>query len=115
MAEKHFFPGYRIFKEGDPSDVAYLIISGQVEILKQAPHGDVQLAILGPGQVFGEMSLFDGGLRSASARAMEETAVSIISQAELEQLMQQCPATFRPFLNAIFDAVKLFNHDVIIH
>ncbi len=109
MPEKLFAPGDRIFKEGDASDAAYLIVSGRVEILKKAPHGDVRLAVLEPGQTFGEMGLFDSAPRSASARAMEETVVSVIAEQELQQLLLQCPATLRPILNAVFERLRNTN------
>ncbi len=75
-----FYPGDEIFAEGDEGNWAYLIQSGQIEIFKKLPDGrEVRLALLGAGQVFGEMALIEEVPRMATARAVAESVVVLIS------------------------------------
>lgn len=61
-----------LFSEGDPAEELYLVREGRVAILRRAPDGrESVVAIMGAGDVFGEMSLFDGHGRSADARALD--------------------------------------------
>ncbi len=69
-----------IFREGDSSDTAYEIVSGQVEIAKTGDDGTVQLAVLNPGEMFGEMGVLDHSKRSATAKAVGEVTVNAISR-----------------------------------
>ena len=74
-----FYPGDEIFIEGDEGNWAYLIQSGEIEIVKRKPKGgEVRLALLGPGRVFGEMALIDEVPRMASARATAKTTLVLI-------------------------------------
>ena len=84
--QKTFKPGECLFKEGDIGDAAYLITSGKVEI-RLGDHGDnpQMLAVLGKGEVVGEMSLLDDEPHMASAIATEETVASAISRDEFKR------------------------------
>ncbi len=66
--------GDTLFKRGDPSDAAYAIILGEVEVTVEGLDGrSVFLARLGTGTVTGEMGVLDGSPRSADARATRKT------------------------------------------
>lgn len=67
--ESTYPPGAWIFSEGEPSDAAYEVLAGQVEVLREGAEGPIRLNLLGPGTLFGEMGLIDGQPRSASTRA----------------------------------------------
>lgn len=68
-----------IFRQGYPGDHAYIIQSGSVEIYDQQPDGSIkQLAILGKGEMFGELALLDDAPRSASARAHEDCVLQVM-------------------------------------
>ena len=69
MKRRNFATGEVIFSEGDDSHEAYLILSGRVEVLKAAPGGPLCLAVLGGGDLLGEMGLLEDQPRSATARA----------------------------------------------
>src|SRR5262245_57271433 len=59
-----------IFHQGDPGTTLYLIETGEVKLTVKADSGkEITLALLGPGTFFGELSLLDGGPRSANAVA----------------------------------------------
>ncbi len=81
--------GDLIFEEGEVGELAYLIISGQVEIFRSSGNQERVLATLGRGEIIGEMSLIDSQPRMASARALEDTKVSIISRSSLQQRLDR--------------------------
>ncbi len=113
MGERTVAPKHIIFREGDPGDFAYIIKSGKVEILKRAEHGEVQLAVLQEDAVFGELALFDSNeVRSASARAIEETVLEELSAEEFQMLLAKCPGQLLPFLRSIMDRLRTLNRRI---
>ncbi len=69
--------------------MAYLIISGEVEIFRKSGNQERVLATLGRGEIIGEMSLIDNAPRVASARAMSKCQVSLITHASLQQRLDR--------------------------
>lgn len=68
-------PGETVFREDDPAEALYVVLSGAIMITKFIPGaGDEALAFLGRGDYFGEMALLDGATRSAGAKAHEDGA-----------------------------------------
>lgn len=77
-----------IFKEGDPGDRCYIITAGSVRISKFIPNiGEEALAVLKPGDYFGEMALVDNFPRSANAIANEDSVVFGINKTELDKIL----------------------------
>ena len=77
------FPrGTTIFDEGEPGDRLYIIISGKVKLARHAPDGrENLLTIMGPSDMFGELSIFDPGPRTSAAVCVTEmTAATMDSQ-----------------------------------
>ena len=62
--------GKEIFREGDPGDGLYLLVTGEIDVIKRGPSGDRSLARMAAGGVLGEMSLITGDVRSATCRAI---------------------------------------------
>jgi CRP/FNR family transcriptional regulator, cyclic AMP receptor protein len=80
--------GTIVFKEGDPGDKLYLILEGKVRISREVSGmGEEALAILGPGDAFGEMSLIDDFPRSADARVHERCVLLALSKDAMEDLL----------------------------
>jgi potassium-dependent mechanosensitive channel len=75
-----------IFKEGDAGDSFYIVLKGQVEVISEKL--DQEIAILKPGDFFGEISLFTGGPRSATVRAKDDTTVFVVDHRALKILLQ---------------------------
>jgi len=72
-------PGECLFEEGDEPDALYLILDGEIEVSRVAPDGQtVTLARIGPGDCLGEMGVFDGQKRSASARTVGQVRLARI-------------------------------------
>ena len=86
--------GYRRFfrhqqvicKEGEAGDCFYIVLKGQVEVISEKL--DQEIAILKPGDFFGEISLFTGSPRSATVRAKEDTTVFVVDHQALQMLLQ---------------------------
>lgn len=79
--------GKDLFREGDPGDGMFLVISGAVNVTKRAPGGEHTLARLGPGGVLGEMSLVTADARSATGRALVDSRVLHLSAARFRDLL----------------------------
>ena len=71
-----------LFREGDPGSHLYLVKSGQVKIVQVgAGGGEIVFAVVGPGEAFGELSLFESdGERSADAIALEPTECALLAR-----------------------------------
>ena len=77
-----------VFAEGDKGDKFYMILDGKVRISRMVPGmGEEALAVLGPGDYFGEMALIDGSPRSAYALVHERCRLFVIRKEDLEDLM----------------------------
>lgn len=77
-----------IFKEGMPGDKCYVIINGEVRISKFIPNiGEEALAVLRPGDYFGEMALIDNFPRSAHAITNTDTEVIALSKSDLDKVL----------------------------
>ncbi len=84
-----FRAGEIIFHHEDPGGCLYLIHSGRVRIFLPNPDGrEVTLRLFGPGDVFGELSLLDGGTRTASAQAREDTHAYLLFREDFMRLLR---------------------------
>lgn len=80
--------GQFIFREGDPGDEMFIIEAGSIEILRSV-RGSTPLAVLEPGDFFGEMAVLEDQPRFASARAKEATRLLRVDRAAFAQLVQE--------------------------
>ncbi len=88
VEEIQYKPSHVIFKDGDAADRFFFIVQGKVRISKQIPGvGEEALAILEPGDYFGEMALIDESPRSADAITNTTVIVGSISKATFENLL----------------------------
>jgi CRP/FNR family transcriptional regulator, cyclic AMP receptor protein len=79
--------GETIFREGEDGSTMYVVLAGEMEITKKSRGGvDARVAVLGPGDWFGEMSIVDIQPRSATVRALAPGRLIRISAAELDAL-----------------------------
>jgi signal transduction histidine kinase len=88
MAEPLFIPaGRRFIQEGEPGDTLYILLDGEVEVSKRQGGQDVVLALRGPGEFFGEMSLLDGAPRNASLDTTKDSHLLAVSQSAFQTLL----------------------------
>lgn len=84
--------GDRLFAEGDAGDAAYVVLEGAVAILARGGDGgEHERARLGPGAFFGELALFGGGRRAASARAAGRVVVGALGYAAFTEVVRTWP------------------------
>jgi CRP-like cAMP-binding protein len=87
-AEESHATGTKLFQFGDPGDKLFIIIDGKVRISREvAGMGEEALAVLGAGEVFGEMSLLDESPRSADARVHERCRMLVITKEAFDDLL----------------------------
>lgn len=87
MKERAYNAGDIILKEGDPSDVVYKIVSGDVEVFKEQDGQTIVLGVMKAGEFLGEMGVVDDEPRSASARAKNQVSVIIYEEQEFFSLI----------------------------
>ncbi|MBV8521839.1 MAG: Crp/Fnr family transcriptional regulator [Acetobacteraceae bacterium] len=81
-----------IVRKGDPGSSAIVIMSGRVRISMLSPEGrEFTLGVLGPGEVIGEMSLIDGGPRSADVTAIEDCVLLAVPRNRFLALLHENP------------------------
>ena len=90
-----------IVKQGDPGDTMYLIIQGELRVRLNVMGKETILATLGPGEFFGDISLFDHGPRSADVVANTDSIVLKITAKAFEELSKKAPELATPFLRNI--------------
>lgn len=95
LERKILFAGQQVFAEGEEGDRAYLIQEGEVVISK----GSTVLAVLGKGELFGEMALVDNQPRMATAKARTDVSVVIITREEFREKLARSDPFIRGLLN----------------
>jgi len=80
-------PGQAIFREGDPAREFYVVLDGEMEVMKKSRRGrETRVAILGPSDCFGEMSIIDMQPRSATIRALSPARLLRMSTEDMDGL-----------------------------
>jgi uncharacterized membrane protein len=100
--DRESFPkGKMIFSRGDPGDRLYVVRTGVVEIFVTNEQGDrIVLETAREGDFFGEISLLDGGARTASALAEEDVDTIVVDRGDLEEFLRIRPAAAMDLLTA---------------
>jgi len=80
-----------VFSEGMPGSELYIIQKGSVKITKIVDNSEVLLAVLKPGDIFGEMAILENKMRSASAVAFEDAYLLAVNKANFERMVQTQP------------------------
>jgi CRP-like cAMP-binding protein len=102
-ARRRRFPrGQTVFHKDEPGETLFIVDRGSVRIYLPSPQGaDLTLAVLGPGDFFGDMALLDGGPRSASAAAIEDTDTLALDRADFTALLRSRPESAMAILAAV--------------
>ncbi len=89
---RSFDPGQLVFREGDDSDTCYIVRDGQARAIRSHSDGrTITLATFGPGDIFGELAMFEDERRSATIEAIEPIAVVGVLGGDMRRLMSQHP------------------------
>jgi CRP-like cAMP-binding protein len=88
---RHFAKDKMIFSEGEPGDELYIIQKGAVKIAKVVDNNEILLAVLKPGDIFGEMALLESKPRTACAIAYEDSTLLMVSRANFTRMVSTQP------------------------
>jgi CRP-like cAMP-binding protein len=87
---RDFEPGEVVFREGDASDTCYIVRSGRARAIRTHAGGrTLTLATFGPGDIFGELALFEDEKRSATIEAIEPTSALAVLGPDMRRLMAE--------------------------
>jgi uncharacterized membrane protein len=111
----HFDPGVTIFRAGEPGDSMYVVRTGEVEIFFKNDTGQrIVLETARPGDFFGEISLLDGGPRTASAIAKTDVEAILVDRNDLDDFLRRSPAAAMDLLAAtgrrLRETARLLRH-----
>src|SRR5581483_8112294 len=102
MAEPFLVPaGTPVVRRGEPANAMYLVVEGTLRFSVAAEGREVGAGNINAGEFFGEISLFDQGLRSADVVAVENCLLLKISSANFERMSSEKPELVAPFLAAL--------------
>lgn len=101
--------GTVIFREDEPGECMYYISQGKVKISKSSPKGEVHIATLGEGDIFGEMAIFDRLPRSATATVFGETRLITVDKQKFLASISRDPTLAFRILEAMSTRTRLLN------
>lgn len=107
-----FVKGETIIKEGDDQAQAYLIQSGRVGVYTEKLGSKIELAILGVGEIVGEMALITDEVRSASVEALEDSTLIMISRNEFEDRIASSDRAIRAVVKMLSARVSDANDSI---
>ncbi len=110
MAETTLERGDSLFREGEPGDRLYVVTEGKIKLGRTSTDGRENLvAVLGPGEMFGELSLFDPGPRTATATALTEARLLGLGHDDLKPWLSGRPEVAAALLRAIARRLRRTN------
>jgi CRP/FNR family transcriptional regulator, cyclic AMP receptor protein len=94
--------GQVLFTAGDPSDTVILVVSGQVKVVVRSADGaELTLTVVQPGGMIGELSVADGGPRSADAEALDDCRLLFVPNDLIAELSSRVPAVTQALMSSI--------------
>lgn len=96
-----FAPGDVILQEGNANRALHIVRSGRIRVSRQVQDRDVSLCDLAPGQTFGELSIIEDGVASATLKAVSDAEVLSISMNDLAEFLRVKPAAAAKFWREI--------------
>jgi len=110
IIDVHLDRGERLFSEGDAGDKLYIILTGKIKLTRAAPDGrENLLSVHGPGEMFGELSLFDPIPRTSSATAVTSARLAGIAHDDLRTWLSTRPEVAMHLLQALAQRLRRIN------
>jgi len=110
MVQSTVARGEVVFAEGDSGDRLFVVLDGKVKLGQTSGDGREQvMAVLGPGEMFGELSLFDPGLRTSTATAVTDTVLLGLGQSDLRPWLTGRPEVAEALLGALAQRLRRTN------
>jgi CRP-like cAMP-binding protein len=106
MASTNFVQGQILFREGDPANSVFRLVSGAVDILRELDGEPILLGTVGAGQFIGEMGVVENRPRSATARAASDVQVEILTPAEFLDQIAGSPRAARELIQRLSQRLR---------
>lgn len=107
IQRRTFAPGVTLFHQDMPGTMMYMIETGNVRVISIGRTGqELTLNVLGPGEIFGELSILDGQQRSATALTLDHTVVWLVSQSDLKEFMVNYPSVNQAMIQILVNRVR---------
>lgn len=114
ILERRYAPkGTIVIREGEPGNSAFLVQSGSVRVFVNHDGRHIELALLGPGQIFGEMALVFDEKRSATVEAVEDTNLIVITRQTLEEKLRKSDPTVRAIVPMLMKRIVQTNNALL--
>ena len=108
--KRRYQKGEAIFSMGEKGDCAYIVETGRIEVFITTNTEKVVLTTLGVGEIFGEMSVVDGSPRSASAVAIEDSELVLVSREALSERFEAADPVVRLLITILLKHLRSSNH-----
>ncbi|GAB3077730.1 CRP-like cAMP-activated global transcriptional regulator GlxR [Corynebacterium aquatimens] len=110
MSSESFSKGTTIFDEGEPGDRLFIITSGKVKLARHAPDGrENLLSVMGPSDMFGELSIFDPGPRTSSAVCVTDVDTATMDSEMLRGWISDYPEISQQLLRVLARRLRRTN------
>ena len=109
---KWYEEGEAIVTQGEAGDCMYVVEQGEVEVVQGSGEDDVRLAVLGEGEFFGEMAIFDRDARSATVRALGKVQVMTIDKATFLRRISEDPSLAFRIIKKMSRRIRDLNNEV---
>jgi CRP/FNR family transcriptional regulator len=107
---RHFAAGEVVFREGDESNTCYVVRAGNARAVREHTDGrSITLANFGPGDIFGELAMFDDERRSATVEAVEATDAIAILAGDMRRLLRDHPDIAVKLLSSLVQRLRNTN------
>lgn len=105
--------GEFIIRQGDEGDCMYVIQDGQVEVVKVKGNDIVRLAVLGQGDFFGEMAIFERETRSATVRALGNVRLLTVDSKTFLRRIQEDPSLAFRIVKTMSSRINQLNQELV--
>lgn len=109
---RDFTPGTVLFEEGQPGDYMYVVQHGEIEIRRQVGETERVLAVLPPGEFFGEMAILNGRPRSATAVVRTPARLLVIEGKTFEAMLRARPEIALRIIKSLATRLESANQHV---
>ena len=107
---RRYEAGSIVLREGDPGDTCYVLQRGRARVTRQHADGrTITLTNLGPGEIFGELAMFGGEVRSATVEALDDMQAVAILAGDLKRLLNEHPEIAVKLLGALGEKLREAN------
>ena len=109
---KIYTKGQIVVKQGDTGDCMFAIQGGHLEVVKVDGKGEVRVALLEQGDIFGEMAIFEREVRSATVRALDEARVLTVDKKTFLRRIQEDPSIALNLVRMMSQRIRRLSSEV---